>query len=99
MLPENGIAKLSLSMAAPTVYTSYWGNAAKLKKAGIVLVAICQHAPRFISTKDVKPYKKLAPSAAMLAASKAGTMSREEFGERYEDILGGCNRQEVYDEL
>lgn len=91
------LAKMSLSTTEPRVYTSYFGNSAKLKKGDVVMVCIAQFAPRFI--KGVIPFKRLAPTAKMLSGIKGGTMSPEEFDEDYADILAGCHAQEIYDEL
>ncbi len=97
-LPEGGMLKMSLKLdTTPKVYSSYFGNAAKLKKAGIVLVGIARFAPRFVS--GVKLFKSLAPTPAMLAGYKEGTMSSDEFSVKYDEILAAHDPKKTYDDL
>ncbi len=97
-LTPDGLLKMSLKIdTTPKVYSSYFGNAAKLKKAGIVLVGIARFAPRFVS--DVKLFKSLAPTPAMLAGYKNGTMSSEEFSVLYDDILANHHPASTYNDL
>lgn len=97
-LQPGGLAKMSLKLDnKPRIYSSYFGNANKLKKAGVVLVGIARFAPRFVS--EVKLCKKLAPTPAMLAGYKDGTMTPDKFSDLYDEILGGLHAQETYDEI
>ena len=78
------------------VYTSYFANWRALEKANIQIVSIARINPH----KLVCPMlKHLAPSAALLAGVKKGTVNWERYTEQYKKQLAKINITEINEKL
>jgi len=62
------------------IYTSYFGNAKALAKAGVVLISIARWQPRFLQVKHI--LLEVAPTVWMLKSATS-----EQYDEEYQKIL------------
>ena len=74
------------------IYTSYFGNARKLKEAGVMIICVAIGRPRFLSVPQMI---NVAPTRYMIS----GACSHEEYLKLYDGILAKQDARKVIEQI
>ena len=91
-------AYLNTVTEEPKIYSTYWGNLARMEKYRFTFVSVAAFSPK-VKRELYEVYKPLAPNGKDLSELKRGDLSKEEYRIRYGKQLQAMDPDKVAGEL